>query len=424
MKSALALLAVLALLVILTPGHICAWSNGAVVDFCGQPFAYVEEGESGPERGTMGTHDFLAESALNWVKSTVVDPYVWSWLDGNRFYYYLGTEAPDIAKVQNCIGMTPAEQDEWGDTTYHHIYLQQDGRPCSGEDDAADRAQECLDAATAALEDCQYARAAFYFGAMTHYVADMSMFAHVLDDTACYRTYTNQEEDPCHAPLEDWVDDLIQDTQGTAFTLMFDGEFRVWDAVKPAYYAALENARITDQGNFADIDPQRRGYTRDCAWMMEHCRDYYDPDFFMSLQDSLSRAANYIADLIPAAWNLAQTVHGCPEISIQIQESYQSGDPFHLELRHNHQGTQQVDADIYVLLDIHGAFFWYPVWDALPRPSRCTLFPGVWTQQILSISALPAPLPAGGPFYLYAASLQAGSASAIYDWDSRSFIFR
>ncbi len=132
-----------------------------------------------------------------------------TWLTQNKNVYLYGTEAPDNshASFQGHSG--------YGDTTKHHNYYS--GTTCT-DDAASSRAQEEYQHALDSLRNKDYAVAAWYAGAMTHYIADLAVFGHVM---------TNEVH---HSDYEDQVNAVTSTYSDATFTITFDGTLETTSA--------------------------------------------------------------------------------------------------------------------------------------------------------------------------------------------------
>ncbi|MEM2021192.1 MAG: zinc dependent phospholipase C family protein [Zestosphaera sp.] len=110
-----------------------------------------------------GTHDWVAEHALDWLPSKARD-----WILANLNWYLYGTELPDNGRAPDGIG----------DTGLHHIYFSSSG--VLADDSAAQRANVTFNQALGFMLSGDLASAAKYAGVMTHYIADMAVFGHVM----------------------------------------------------------------------------------------------------------------------------------------------------------------------------------------------------------------------------------------------------
>ena len=144
MRCILALFALL--FVVGTQPLAGAWSNGGY--------------SADPNNPDYGTHDWIANKAL-----TIQTRDVTFLTTTYHARYLLGTEAPD----------NPAYI---GDSTNHHVYYYSGG---SIQDDVgADRASAMYQTALSYLTAGDYGNAAFYIGAMTHYISDVGVFGHTM----------------------------------------------------------------------------------------------------------------------------------------------------------------------------------------------------------------------------------------------------
>jgi len=145
-----------------------------------------------------GTHDWVAEAALEAL--IAAQSSTWSWLNAREAIYLLGTEAPDNSGISITLDGTAVSG--MGDTTWHHIYYNEDGSVSANEEDSALRAKACGDLADSYIFDNKMDLAAYYLGAMTHYIADVSMFAHVAPNNVAPH---NLNFDEHHSTIEGYV---------------------------------------------------------------------------------------------------------------------------------------------------------------------------------------------------------------------------
>jgi len=218
-----------------------------------------------------GTHDWLAEHALDFLpKQSRI------WIDQNKNAYLLVTEAPDNSKLKKM------NYPGYGDVRKQHIYFLVDGSGVvPGEDDAALRAQEEYDKAKKALESQDFQAAAYYAGSMSHYIADVAVFGHVMGKNS---PWGNEKH---HSDYEKYVQRRTDRYIDGAFEiyLIFDGEL---DATITAYQATYKVGYITTFGN---------GKTMPCMWMDKN-NHWKNQTFKDSCGDSLNRATNAITDVL------------------------------------------------------------------------------------------------------------------------------
>ena len=178
-----------------------------------------------------GTHDWIADLALETLSNN--DTSAWQWLRDYETIYYLGTEAPDNSGIDITLNGTALTG--FGDTTYHHIYFNADGSIL--EDDSAVRAKWCGDHADVALTEGNLQVAAYYLGAMTHYIADMSMFAHVMDNTETINY------DDHHSTIEGYVQTRTNEVDNKGDFFLIDTSVDVIS--KKPFDAAVDCANLT-----------------------------------------------------------------------------------------------------------------------------------------------------------------------------------
>jgi hypothetical protein len=156
---------------------VLAWSNGGATDEpseCANP--------------PYGAHDWVADHALALLPDAEK-----AWLLPHKTLYLLGTEAPDNKKIPDECGAPNSGYDDR--RLGHSVEWQGDWSGfVDGKDRAARRAQEEYDKAVAAFEAGDPSAAAFYLGAIAHYVGDVSAYPHSVPF----------EEH--HSDYESWVD--------------------------------------------------------------------------------------------------------------------------------------------------------------------------------------------------------------------------
>jgi len=228
--------------------RVSGWSNGGY--------------SADPANPDYGTHDWIAEHALAWLPLEERQ-----FLLDNKAAYLYGTELPDNSQASDGIG----------DTTKHHVYYFANG---SVQDDvAADRATEEYAKAAAAYNAGNFSEAAKQLGIVTHYIADMAVFGHVMGAATAWGNETN------HSNYEDYVQ-----TRTNSYADDFDS-FLVFDgslSTLSAYDAALTLAYDTtfdENGNLT------------CVWMDQNY-NWSDSTFKNRSGESLNLAVNLIADVL------------------------------------------------------------------------------------------------------------------------------
>ncbi len=227
---------------------VYGWSNGGY--------------SADPANPDYGTHDWIAEHALDWLplgeKQFLLD---------NKAAYLYGTELPDNGGAADGIG----------DTTKHHVYYF--ANDSVQDDAAADRAVEEYAKAVAAYNAGNFSGAAKQLGIVTHYIADMAVFGHVMGAATAWGTETHHSdyEDYVQTRTNSYVDDFDS-------FLVFDGSL----STLSAYDAALTLAYDTT----FDGDEQLS-----CVWMDQHY-DWSNDTFRNRSGESLNLAVNAVADVL------------------------------------------------------------------------------------------------------------------------------
>jgi hypothetical protein len=219
-----------------------------------------------PNNPGYGTHDWIAEEALNWIptnEKALILTYPSA--------YLYGTELPDNNEAVDHIG----------DVSLHHVYYFANGSV--QDDDAARRARDMQNQALQALSGGNYSLAAKWTGAMTHYVSDLAVFAHVMDRT------TDWGEPTHHEDYEGRMETRTDEPGETQIPVAFDGTL----ALISPYDAALALARDTT------FDLSGAGHT--AVWMDQHY-NWTDPAFTGRANQSINLAVNYVAEAVHYVW--------------------------------------------------------------------------------------------------------------------------
>ncbi|MEM3697678.1 MAG: lamin tail domain-containing protein, partial [Candidatus Bathyarchaeia archaeon] len=147
------------------------------------------------------------------------------------------------------------------------------------EDNSAARASAEFSKALAFLKAGNFAEAAKTAGIMSHYIADMAVFGHVMGSK------TDWGEEAHHSDYERYVDDRISRYSSIFDSyLSFDGKL----SIVSAYDAALRLAYNTTFGVNGDFT---------CVWM-DLNYNWSDPKFVNRVGQSLNLAVNYISDVL------------------------------------------------------------------------------------------------------------------------------
>ncbi len=254
------------LLSLFLTAKVAAWSNGGYsVD---------------PANPDYGTHDWIAEHALDWLpaqeKQLIVE---------NKAVYLYGTELPDNNQAVDGIG----------DTTKHHVYFRVDSTV--QDDAAAARAGAEYAKAVSAYNGGNRSGAAKELGIVAHYVADMAVYCHVMGSSTAWGGEQH------HSEYESYVNtrtDSYSDTFNTY--LAFDGNL----TTKTAYDAALALAYNSTFGDFGKFT---------CVWMDANY-NWSNPAFTNRAGESLNLAVNAVADVLHTFY--VQTAPSIPEFPMSL----------------------------------------------------------------------------------------------------------
>jgi len=225
-----------------------AWDNGGF--------------SSNPSNPNYGTHDWIAQHALDWLPSEEKQ-YI---LDNLAGYLY-GTELPDNGGAPDGIG----------DTVKHHVYYFANG---SLQDDAsAIRAQEEYNKAFKLLKQGDLSNAAKRAGIMSHYIADVAAFGHVMASGTAWGPEVH------HSDYESYVEERTNNYADEFNTyLSFDGSLNITSAYEATCRIAYDTTFDGD-GNLT------------CVWMDQNY-NWSNPTFKNRAGGSLNLAVNYLADVL------------------------------------------------------------------------------------------------------------------------------
>jgi len=185
--------------------------------------------------------------------------------------YLYGTELPDNKTIHDGIG----------DKAKHIVYYSSTGTLMKNS--SADRAFDLYTLALNNLTSGDFATGAENAGAMSHYIADLAAFGHVMG------SMTDWGKERHHDDYEGYVGRRTSnyDSEFDSY-LIFDGEL----AIISAYDAALKLAYDTT----FDIDGDLT-----CVWMDQNY-DWRNPVFKNRCGESLNLAVNIIADVLHTLW--------------------------------------------------------------------------------------------------------------------------
>lgn len=211
------------------------------------------------------THDWIADRALDLLPDDEKD-----WLEDEEDLYLLGTEAPDNRNIPlACDGPHRG----YDDRSRGHSITWNAGGTQMTNDRAAVRAQEEYSKAIIAFEQGEEGHAAFYLGAMAHYIGDVSQYGH---------SWPNEVH---HGNYESWVASRTAAFSGG----MFDSYIQLDSLVRRTPYTA---ARRVSVSTFRGNDRILRASEMDSLWSMKPQR------WMDSTGDSLNLAVNELADVL------------------------------------------------------------------------------------------------------------------------------
>ncbi|MEM3699843.1 MAG: C39 family peptidase [Candidatus Bathyarchaeia archaeon] len=275
---------------------VSSWGNGGYSD--------------NPSNPKYGTHDWIAEHALDWL------PRAEKWfIVKNLAAYLYGTELPDNGTILYGIG----------DTGKHHVYYFSNG---SLQDDAsAKRAREEYDKAFELFKSGDLANASLRLGVMTHYIADLAVFGHVMGSG------TDWGAEVHHSDYENYV--LTRtDAYNDEFNvfLSFDGEL----SQISAYDAALALAYDTTFDLDGDLT---------CVWMDQNY-NWSDTTFKNRCGESLNLAVNLIADVLHTFYLEMQDVAHFIDVPFHYQDVEYYCGPACLEMVFDYYGEDINQSEI------------------------------------------------------------------------------
>jgi len=238
---------VLGVIILFLSGAAYGWSNGGKSD--------------DPLHPKYGTHDWISEHALDLLPQS--EKY---FITDNMAAYLYGTEIPDFV---------------YYDTENHHIYFYPNGT-CM-EDDAAVKAMTHYQALKDALKSKELKKAAEEAGIMSHYMADVSAFPHVLSAKTAWG------EERHHSDFESDVERHTERYNDSFFTVKPDGL-----VLKDAYNLSIEIAKATTFGDNGAYNARwlDDNYVNSINWSSEYRG---------RINTLINLAVNNIADAIHSA---------------------------------------------------------------------------------------------------------------------------
>ena len=241
------LLVFVAVLLLSVKPALC-WSNNGYSDNPAQP--------------KYGTHDWIAQHALDYLPSQEKQ-----YIQDNLAAYLYGTELPDNGQASDGIG----------DTTKHHVYYSASGALLDSA--SAQRASTEYNIALNYLKAQDYTNAAKTTGTMTHYIADLAVFGHVMGSSTPWGSEIH------HSDYEDYVNARTTSYSSSFNTyLTYDGSL----SSLSAYNATINLAYDTTFGGNNHLTCVR----------MDNNYNWSNPTFTSRCGQSLNLAVNAVADVL------------------------------------------------------------------------------------------------------------------------------
>lgn len=173
------------------------------------------------------THDWIADQALALMPPSY-------WLNNHKTMYLLGTEAGDNSKIPASCNTPHTGYDD-----RRHSVEWDTNCNCMIKDRAAIRAEEEYGKALVAYKAGNTEHAAFYLGAMAHYIGDVMQYGH---------TYPNEKY---HKPYEIWVGKKTSSFNSPEFSNYIQGD----NLINRKPYAAVKRISKTIVWGKGDILP-------------------------------------------------------------------------------------------------------------------------------------------------------------------------
>lgn len=214
------------------------------------------------------THDWIADHARALLPAAER-----AWLDPHRAVYLIGTEAPDNDGIAAACG-TPHRG--YDDRIRGHSVEWNADWSALVKDRAAVRAREEYGKAVAAFQAGRPRDAAFYLGAMAHYIGDVSQYGHTVP----------WESSSSHSAYEGWAATFTGSFQAGTFESAIALDQLV---IRTPYTAAKRISRATAKGQGAILsahDMEARQSNRT------------GPGFRASVGAALNLGVNELADVL------------------------------------------------------------------------------------------------------------------------------
>ncbi len=230
----------------------------------------------------FGTHDYVAFQGYK-----LAGPSKLPWLRKNLNAYFLGTEAPDVgAKLAGAEG-------GYKDTGACHCILF-DLHGGVTRDRAELRVKQEFEKAQRALAAGNKKLAAFYAGAMAHYLGDLSQFCHIMGP----QSHWGSEEKKVHSNYEAAVEKTM-DAQTRKSSLLETFFHKVDVPGDTPEEIARAAAMFTEKGNGSHTPGAMHAQYKQLTQAKKHMKpEEWDQDFREQTGANVNFSANAIAKLL------------------------------------------------------------------------------------------------------------------------------
>jgi hypothetical protein len=255
-----------------------------VVLLCVPPANSWRNGGSSAMNGPakFGTHDYIALKGYE--LAGVADL---PWITENLDVFFLGTEAPDVGPKISGV------ENGYHDTGACHCILFKPVGVVS-RDHAEIRVRQEFDKAKAAKASGDNRKAAFYAGAMAHYLGDLSQFCHIMGP----QSHWGSENKTVHTSYEEVVDKTVE--AATHSSGLLDGFIQAKAVTGSTPEEIAEGvAAFTEKGNGAETPGVMHAQYK--ALMATHKQNdpaNWDDTFRKQTGENVNYSVNAIAKLL------------------------------------------------------------------------------------------------------------------------------
>lgn len=214
------------------------------------------------------THDWIADHGFALLPAAER-----AWMEPHRAMYLLGTEAPDNRHIPDTCGTPNSGYD---DRSRGHSVEWAEDWSVMVKDRAAVRAQEEYEKAAAAFKRGDAKAAAFYLGAMAHYIGDACQYGHAV----------SFETKQHHAGYEAWAARLTPSFGGGG---MFERYIHLAELRRRRPYEAVERVSLAVARGEGKILSARE---------MEARYALKGQEYVDSAGTALNMGATYLADVL------------------------------------------------------------------------------------------------------------------------------